>query len=152
MSDAAITIIVTGLVNVATMLVGFLTLWVRLKYGEQKADQAARTAAIINRKVDENTSLTTEVKASAEKASQHVEGCDERMKNLNSKLADHDARIAAVEARVTAVQAAAESLGKNVDSTRHEMRGHLQAVVNKLDLLMLAKGGSGAGGGGGQQP
>lgn len=132
MSDAAIACIMTGLVNVATMLIGFLTLWVKLRYAGEKADE-------VEKKLDDNTAITHEVKASADKASLHVEGCDERMRTLNARLTDHDTRISSVEARLTAVQATADNLAKNVDSTRHEMRGHLQSVSNKLDLIMIKK-------------
>lgn len=45
MSDAAVATIVTGLVTTTTVIVGFLTMWVKLKYG-------------VESKIDRNTELT----------------------------------------------------------------------------------------------
>ncbi len=58
MSDAAISSLVTGLITVTTMVVGFLTLWVKLRYGTQMAEKAASKAAEVEDKIDANTVLT----------------------------------------------------------------------------------------------
>lgn len=104
---------------------------------ERKLDHNTQLTSVVKTKVDENTTLTEEVKTSADKASQHVEGCDERMKVLNAKLATHDSRINSLEGKVNDIQKTVELLGKNIDSTRHEMRNDLQTLMNKLDLLMV---------------
>ncbi len=41
MSDAAIAQVVAGLITITTVVVGFLTLWVKLKYGADQAKVAA---------------------------------------------------------------------------------------------------------------
>ncbi len=50
MSDAAILTLVSGLVTISTMVFGFLTLWVKLRYGAAKAEEAvvkAEAAVIV---------------------------------------------------------------------------------------------------------
>lgn len=46
MSDAAVTVLVSGLVTITTMVIGFMTLWIKLRYG-------------VETKIDNNTALTT---------------------------------------------------------------------------------------------
>ncbi len=61
MSDTAATILVTGLSGIATMLLGFFTLWIKLKYGAEQAELAASKAVVavakaaeLKKKVDDN--------------------------------------------------------------------------------------------------
>ncbi len=56
MSDAAVFTVVSGLITITTMLVGFLTLWVKLRYGGEKAAEAAVKAeeAVIRASAVEN--------------------------------------------------------------------------------------------------
>ncbi len=65
MSDAAVVAIVTGLVTIVTMVIGFLTLWIKLRYGIQQAEDAASKATIavvqakvVEGKIDDNTART----------------------------------------------------------------------------------------------
>ncbi len=58
MSDTGITVLVAGLLQLATMIVGFLTLWIKLKYGAEQAEKAKLKAEMVERKIDENTSIT----------------------------------------------------------------------------------------------
>lgn len=58
MNDAAIANVVTGLVTITTLVVGFLTLWVKLRYGAEQAEKAARKADVVERKIDYNTTKT----------------------------------------------------------------------------------------------
>ena len=58
MSDAAVATLVAGLITIATMVVGFLTLWVKLKYGEKKTDELTKQSQTVEAKVDANTALT----------------------------------------------------------------------------------------------
>lgn len=51
MSDATIVAVVSGVITVTTMIIGFLTLWVKLRYGVDKTEQ-------IEEKVDHNTKIT----------------------------------------------------------------------------------------------
>lgn len=129
MSDVSVASAVTGLVTITTMVIGFLTLWVKLKYGVDKADEAARVAKVVEDKVDDNTAITARIEK------QTNGGLDERLDIKFQQLADHDARITALEAKVEAVKVATDALGKNLDSTRHEMRGHLQTISTNLHVL-----------------
>ncbi len=51
MSDAAVTIVVAGVAQVAVALVAFLTLWVKIRYGivktEEAAESQAKTAGVV---------------------------------------------------------------------------------------------------------
>jgi hypothetical protein len=60
-SDAAIAHTVTGLVTITTIMVGFLTLWIKLKYGfEQTSSLSAKTQTVED-KIDANTQKTEQV-------------------------------------------------------------------------------------------
>lgn len=160
MSDAAVAAVVTGVVTVTTMVVGFLTLWVKLKYGveitkeasehakkvtvkaeesvkkaEESAKKAEESVITVSNKIDRNTELTVEVKEVATKASEHAISCDEEKVRLFNLIHDHESRIASIEAQIVTVKMATEAVSKNLDSTRHEMRGHMQTMANKLDLM-----------------
>lgn len=146
MSDAAITAIVSGVITVATMVTGFLTLWIKLKYGADKAEEASEhaqkavnkaeeTAKEVTGKIDANTALTAEVKEVATKASEHAITCDEEKVKMMKVITEHESRIVSIEAQMAAMKASVEGVSRNIDSSRHEMRGHLQTLTNKLDLM-----------------
>ena len=132
MSDAAITALVSGLVTITTIVVGFLTLWVKLKYGAEKVDYVAQ-------KLDANTELTSEAKDAAAKASEHADKCDKERTKLVSMFRDHDLRISALEVSVEAIKVNLDGLGKNLDSTRHELRGHLQTISTSIQLMSMSR-------------
>ena len=143
MSDAAITAIVAGFVNIATLLAAFLTLWLKLKYSEKKAEELAiKTDSIesktdtVEQKIDENTHITVQAREATHRFREHTEACDDRLTKLNKVLSDHDSRIIALEAQMVALRLSMETIDRNVNSTRHEMRGHLQSIVNKMDLMV----------------
>lgn len=124
------TVIISGVVQVVTILVAFFTLWLKLKYGDEKVKA-------VEGKVDHNTALTTEVKDAATKASEHAESCDEERGKILSSLNDHNTRINSLEAQMTVLKASVDKVSANIDSTRHEMRGHLQTITNSLQLLAI---------------
>lgn len=132
MSDAAITTIVTGIVTIAMSTIGFLTLWVRLKYGEKET-------RAVKEKVAENTDITAATRDATSKVAAHVTGCDKERAALLKGLTDHDVRITALEGQMAALKVSVDGVTRNVDSTRHEMRSHLQTLSGKLDLLALAR-------------
>ncbi len=85
MSDAAISTIAASFVTIVTMIVGFLTLWVKLRYDAKKvAEKVEETASELSRKtvivakevslkadlveskIDNNTSLTEKNTAALE--------------------------------------------------------------------------------------
>jgi hypothetical protein len=133
MSDAGIATIVSGAVTVATMVVGFLTLWVKVRYGfdrseeaknriEGKVDATATTALEVNKKL--NGGVDSSVK--------------EAMRPMVDRLNDHANRINNLEQKMALLRESMDSLGKNVDSTRHEMRGHFQTIANNLAVMAVA--------------
>lgn len=135
MSDAAVASIVTGLVTMTTMIVGFLTMWLKLRYGAEKAAEAAVKAGVLEAKVDHNTSLTTDVKEAASAAANHAATCDEQREKIVKMLDDHDGRIASLEMQIAAMNVSMGAVSRNVDSTRHEIRGHLQTLMSKIDIM-----------------
>lgn len=117
MSDTAIATICSCAIQAVIGILGFLTLWVKLKYGmEPKAESLAK-------KLDANTLVTTETKEAVS----------------NGGLSAYDARFNEHDVRIAAVEAALDTVSKNVDSTRHEMRSTFQSVISKLDLMAIRK-------------
>ena len=58
MSDGAIATLVSGIITITTMVVGFLTMWVKLKYGAAQTEMVAEKTTIVEGKIDANTALT----------------------------------------------------------------------------------------------
>jgi uncharacterized protein involved in exopolysaccharide biosynthesis len=136
MSDAAISTIVTGFITIATIVVGFLTMWVKLRYGTEQAKEAATKAKVVEEKIDANAKAVEEkldanVVLSKKIDNQTNGNLDQRLAQLNSKTG----RITELETKVNVIETKLESLDKNINSTRHEMRGHFQSVTNSLNLL-----------------
>jgi hypothetical protein len=128
-SDAAITTIVSGAVTITLAVIGYLDMRSKLKRGNAQAEKAAEKAELavgqakaVEDKIDANTAITKKIDG------QTNGGLDDR-------FADHAARITALETKIVSVDAKQDSLGKNMDSTRHEMRGHFQTISNALSLL-----------------
>lgn len=143
MSDAAVNVLVAGVLQALLAIVGFFTLWIKVKYGtdaaktasnraEASATVAATKVAIVEDKIDANTVITAQTKASTEKIERQTNGA---MNRHDDQIADHGNRINSLELQMTALKLAVDTVTKTVDSTRHEMRGHLQAVVSKLDIM-----------------
>ena len=97
MSDAAVANIVTGVVTVATLVIGFLTLWVKLRYNTQQAEKAAIESAIavvkateVEKKIDNNTALTVAgtnaAASSAILAANNAAEAKSTAEDINSKL------------------------------------------------------------------
>lgn len=128
MSDAAIASVVTGLVTVVTLITGFLTLWVKLRYGVEKAEEAATKAKLVEHKIDTNTQIT-------ERIEKQTNG---PLSARLQQLEDHAARIGTLEVKVETIRTGLENVGKNIDSTRHEMRTQLQTVISNLHVLSIA--------------
>lgn len=87
MSDAAIASIVTGCVTMMGLLVGFLTMFVKLRYNADKADE-------VSTKVDKNTEVTklgiaeasSHAQAAADAASNAATQTTSLAEQLNGKL------------------------------------------------------------------
>lgn len=144
MSDTAVAVIVAGVLQLAGMIIGFLKVQSQLKNAESdakvaahKAEEAADSAAVVMQKIDTNTTITTEAKDAASRAAVHSEECDEERAKLLRGLADHDSRIIALEVQMAAIKVSVDAVAKSVDSTRHEMRGHLQTITNSLHMMSM---------------
>lgn len=136
MSDAAITTLAAAAVQIVVLIIGLLTLWIKVKYGADRANDAAKKADEVEQKVDENTAISTLAKDSAAKAEHQTNGA---LSKFRDTVADHGNRLTSLEKQTASLQTLVEVLTKNIDSTRHEMRGHLQTITSKLDLMALTK-------------
>jgi predicted nucleic acid-binding Zn-ribbon protein len=155
--EQAITLFVLMLVAQIPLLIAALINYLKsrsntqaIKEVHEKATEAA-TAAItavstaethaqkLEEKLDLNTNLTEQVKTAAEAVSEHTGACNDEINRLSKMAEDHHLRIAALEVQMASVKLAIDGVSKNVDSTRHEMRGHMQGIVNKLDLLSVVR-------------
>ncbi len=146
MSDSAITTIASSIVTVILGLIGFATLWLKIKYGTEQAEKAAvkaeiavAQAVVVEKKIDNNTVISTEAKHAAQNAERQTNGVmtgyDSHIASLVERTEAHQNRIAALESQIITLQSAVDSVNKNVDSTRHEFRGSLQTITNQLSLL-----------------
>jgi DNA repair ATPase RecN len=141
MSDAAMASLVTGSVTIVTLVIGFLTLWIKLKYGVVKAEEAANNAQRVEGKID-NAATAAQVVAKNLAHNTELTSRIEKQTNgpLTAKLdliEDHSARIAALEGKVESIKNTLDGMSKNLDSTRHELRGHLQTITNSIQLLAI---------------
>lgn len=131
---AVVTTIVSGVVTIVVGIIGFFTLWLKLKYGVEKVDEAATNAQKVEKKIDENTRITARIE-------QQTNGpLTSRLAKFEEKLGqleDHNTRISALEVKVEATRTALDSLSKNLDSTRHEIRGQLQTISTSLHILSI---------------
>ena len=118
MSDSAVATIVTGLVTMVTLVVGFLTLWVRLKYGADK----------VERKIDINTALTkagteaaaTNAKVAASAATKAADKAEALAVQMNGGLDDR--MIAIVKAHTEPLASLMELHSKQDDKNMAEIR------------------------------
>ena len=141
MSDAAITAIVTGTVTVLGQFIGFLIIWVKLKYGVDKAVEVSEKTDAVEAKLDDNTHITREAKEAANAMKAHSDACAADIARLTDLISDHAGRIASLEGQMSRMVSTVEITAKSIDSTRHEMRGHLQTVTNQLaNIMLLVKG------------
>lgn len=132
MSDAAIANLVTGVVTIVTLIIGFLTLWIKLRYGvEHKANE-------IEKKVEENTAVTKEsqvqairsAKSAVVAATQAAERTDAIAQQLNGKL---DEKIMAiVKLHLEPVYAMIKAHIEQDDKNMREIR---QTITELRDLV-----------------
>jgi uncharacterized protein YoxC len=98
MSDAAVTTLVAGFVQVAVLVVGFLTLWIKLKFGVEGAQRSAEKAASkvqdVADKLATNTATTDEVNSKADTIVSQTNGVMGALKNAVDLLA---ARVSKLE-------------------------------------------------------
>lgn len=128
MSDAAITTIVTGVVTVATLVTGFLTLWVKLKY-----ELAAKSAAV-EKKIDTNTVITragtaaaaTHAKAAASAVSEVKETAEVINRKLNGGL------DSAIETSIAPLRSKLDDHIRQDEECMYEIRATLNDLRERL--------------------
>jgi len=155
LSDAAIANLVTGLVTIGGMVVGFLTLWVKLKYGVEQAEEAARKTQAVEHKIDTNTRLTqsgadqaTKTAAiAAETAAQTKDAVEDMAASISKKLnGGLDAAISqAVDPvkavlndhgqTVQALEAKFDDLTRYVHQRNHDILNAMQTLTNQIAAL-----------------
>lgn len=153
LDTSAVAIIVTGAVNVVTMLIGFLTLWVKLKYGADKADEAAKKAGDVEKKVDDNTEITkvgtdraahnaavaatvaADARAVSEVINQKLNGgIDAAVNSVGDELKKHADRD---EKYMAEIDAKFEKLTEYVHQRNHDMLDAMSVQANKLETVLV---------------
>lgn len=138
-SDASVTVIVAGLVQVVGLVIGFLTLWVKLQHGVAKADEAATKAAAVEKKIDRNTTITTETKD----ATVAMAGNIDRKLNggLDVAIADAVKPIQKeFETHKTEVNGKLNTLTEYVHQRNHDILNAISVQSNKLNVLLEKAG------------
>jgi hypothetical protein len=137
MSDAAVASIVTGIVTMTTIVVGFLTLWVKLRYGEAKV-------AAVEEKIDANTEMTktgnANSKAAAVAAKVAVQKAgdvseDNRRKYVLLNKIDQQTNgglIAAIDASLKPLSDAFKDHVIQDEQNMGEIRKQLESIHNKI--------------------
>lgn len=142
MSDGSITTIVTGTVTVATLVVGFLTLWLKLRYGVERADSLSRKAdslaaqtGAVKEKLEENTAITkagaVAATANAKAAAGAAAEAREAAQVLASKL--NGGVDVAIEAAVKPLRDALQDHVLAHERDMKEVRTALAALGAKID-------------------
>ena len=124
MSDAGIATIVTGLITVTTMIIGFLTLWLKLRYG-------------VERKIDVNTAMTAEqgsisttnARAAVHAAKAAASATEALATQLNGKLDERITLI--VKSHVEPIVAIIREHSAQDDKNMHEIRTALGELRDK---------------------
>ncbi len=135
---AIVTAIVAGVVNIAGMIIGFLTLWLKIKYGAEKAEAAVTkaeaavvTQAALGKKIDDNTKITKAgVEAVSVVAKKLNGGLDEALKEATEPIKE---RLAQHEQKITEIAAYHHK-------AKHDLVGAIDAVNTKVVLLLKLSG------------
>ncbi len=148
MSDAAIASVVSGAITVVTIVITFLTLWVKLKYGQgqvekvgvkvdaaagkadiaaDKAETAANRSNILEAKIDDNTAKTEEIQSKADVIAHQTNGASEIQ---NRRI---DVLEAAVKGNIDKIAALADKLTK-LDEYMHRNQHLMNNILNNLAL------------------
>ncbi len=131
MSDAGIAIIATGVANAVAMIVGFLTLWIKLRYGAEKAEA---TATDVAKKLDVNTALTRKAEASAMVAADKAEASTIHKVDLLHDIQTHVNGGVSAAIRQVFGEFQAE-LKKHQDSDDVKMADIFAAIQNNTNKL-----------------
>ncbi len=118
MSDAAVTVVVAGVAQVAVALVAFLTLWIKIRYGIIKAEEAANKAAVVEGKIDDNTRLTKTATEVQTKTASVVEQIHTATNSDRDKM---ERRLAALESANAALLSRIDTLHTDALSRQREI-------------------------------
>lgn len=94
MGESVAAIVVAGVVQVTGMVIGFLTLWVKLKHAGENAQEAVVRANIVEEKLDANTATTKSVDTKADTIVSQTNGTLERTQRIIEDIA---ARVTKLE-------------------------------------------------------
>lgn len=146
MSDAAIANIVTGLVTITVTIVGFLTLWIKLKYGVKKTEDVEAKAITVEEKLDANTIITKAASEAAVKsavtAARSATESKEATAAIAAKLnggvdAAIEAAVAPLHRRIDEHMGKLKELTDYVHQRNHDMMTALQIHANRLETVIL---------------
>lgn len=128
MSDAAIAAIVTGLVTITTMVTGFLTLLIKLKYAQSSTEDM----------ISDNTEITKAGTAAAvETAKSAVEAAADTKQlaeGINKKL--NGGVDSAIEAAVAPLRDKMEEVTQYVHKRNHEIIDVINTYSLKVDVAL----------------
>lgn len=140
MSDAAIANIVTGVVTVVISVVGFLTLWIKLRYGVEEKTKT------IDEKIDNNTTITMQASSTAilnsktavAAAVDTTAAVDRIDRKLNGGI---DAAIMQaidpIHKALEQYKTKVEKLDAYVHQRNHDLLTALQIQNNKLESILM---------------
>jgi chromosome segregation ATPase len=103
----------------------------------EEASKAADHVKHMETKLDANTDMTEQTKTAADTINAKSNVWQDEIIRIATVLEDHDIRIASLESQIATLRLAVESVNKNVDTTRHEFRGSLQTIMNKIDIMAM---------------
>ncbi len=138
MTDAAVATIVSGCITIAGMIVGFLTMWFKVKYSNQSVEE----------KVDANTRVTKEgTTAATEHAKEATEAAksvatttDTINRKLNGGLhaAIHEIIDPVREVDMKSINQKFDGLTAYVHERNHDILNAVQLLTNKMSILTEA--------------
>lgn len=138
MSDAAIATLASAAITIVTMLTGFFTLWIKLKYNvKEAAKEVGSKVDDVNTKVDHNTEITKQgakeavnnAKEAAGVAKEAKEAAKEMSKKLNGGI------DTAIEAAIKPIRDALTDIAVKFDEHVAADNRNLEWVRKSLDDL-----------------
>ena len=140
MTEGMLTAIVSGIITITTMVIGFLTLWIKLKYGVDKANEAAVNAKVVEAKIDTNTAITksaasasiTNAKIAADAASKAKVATEDIARQLNGALDEKITNI--VENQIKSLVSMIDSHAQQDEDNMKE----IMTAISKLNTLIIS--------------
>ena len=163
MSDAAIATVITGLVTVTTIVIGFLTMWVKVKYGNDQTRRMAERTESVESKIDDNTRITQagarsaviNAQAASNAAISAKEATDTLSENVNRKLnggldhainsalepikrllEDHDEERKDIRSIVETLKQQVAEHTEYTHRRNHDMQNSMQAQSNNIVAIL----------------